>query len=127
VSTTSNTEPLYFTIECDEGPHDLVLTAEGDVLPLDHDLEEELAAAAMGAERLPECLVLMEQLKTNPTWWLWVAARRGNAGLAAAALRLGADFRAESYAAHKEAKRRGHTAVADLILAAIRWDHGYRW
>jgi hypothetical protein len=50
---------VYLPIQCQGETHEVEITDDGEVFVLDHDIEEELAMAAFGAE-LPGCLKFVE-------------------------------------------------------------------
>jgi hypothetical protein len=55
---------VYLPVHCRGEEHELEISDTGELLVLDHDVEEELAMAAFGAE-LPRCMVIVDTWKAK--------------------------------------------------------------
>jgi ankyrin repeat protein len=113
-------EPRIFTISCSGEQHDIVLTADGELIPLDHDLEEEQAAQAMGAAE-PRCFQIIREAGEGIDEALYLAAWNGHADVAELLLAAGADVGVKDSDGRTPlhlAARYGHADVAEPLLAA---------
>jgi hypothetical protein len=123
-------EPQIFTIKCKGHDHDIVLTANGELIPLDHDIKEEVTAQAMGSEE-PDCMVFyryftLEDFGEDPfALYLLMkdAAAMGDFGRMELLSALGGDFSAEVGDLLKDAAWHGQRAMVQHLLeiGGARW------
>jgi len=104
-------------IGCDGQDHRIGMTDDGELVLLDHDLDEEetLHVMDLGASFCFECL---HDFRDNPTYMLWQASSCKDTGVFAMAIAAGANVRLNDDDILKRMSMNGRTEYVRQLLDA---------